>query len=119
MTPELQAVLKVARSVTPEELPQLLGELEQVRAVAWSRLAPPAPAKSQTRDELLDIEAAAARLGMSGSYLYRHHQTFPFTRKVGRALRFSSSGIDLYISESGVLTPRRRRAMVALEDKTK
>lgn len=119
MTPELQAVLNVARSLAPEELPRLLGELETVRAVAWSRLAPPAPANSQTRDEWLDVDAAASRLHMSACYLYRHHHIFPFTRKVGRSLRFSASGIESYISESGVLTPRRRRAMVALEDKAK
>jgi predicted DNA-binding transcriptional regulator AlpA len=117
--PELQAVLNVARSLAPEELPRFLGELETVRAVAWSRLTPPS-LNSQARDELLDVEAAANRLHMSASYLYRHHDIFPFTRKVGRSLRFSSAGIESYISESGVLTPRRRRAIVALvEDETK
>ena len=113
MTPELQAVLNVARSLTPDELPRLLGELETVRAVAWSRLSPPAPMIQQARDELLDVDAAAARLGMSASYLYRNHGKFPFSRRVGRSLRFSAEGIDSYIQESGVLTPRRRPAIVA------
>src|ERR1700693_1672335 len=109
MTPELPAVLNVARSLAPDELPRLLGELETVRAVAWSRLtAPAAPANQQSRSELLDVDEAAARLGMSASYLYRNHRRFAFSRRVGRSLRFSAEGIDSYIQESGprnVLTP--------------
>lgn len=117
MTNEVQAVLNVVRNLAPDDLPRLLGELETVRAVAWSRLtAPAAPAKRQAGDELLDVDGAAARLGMSASYLYRNHRRFSFSRRVGRALRFSSEGIDSYIQESGsrgVLTPRRQRTIVA------
>jgi len=113
VTNEVQAVLDVVRNLAPDDLPRLLGELETVRAVAWSRLTvPAAPAKQQERDELLDVKVTAARLHMSTSYLYRHHRQFSFTRKVGRSLRFSAEGINVYISESGVLTPRRRRAIV-------
>jgi predicted DNA-binding transcriptional regulator AlpA len=124
MTPELQAVLNVARNLTPEELPRLLGEIETVRAVAWSRLTlPAATGNQQVRDELLDVDAAASRLGMSASYLYRNHKRFSFSRRVGRSLRFSSEGIDGYIQESGVLTPKRRRTtftpVAQQEDKRK
>lgn len=107
MTPELQAVLNVARSLTADELPRLLGELETCRAVAWSRLSPPSPASQPVRDELLDVDAAAERLCMSASYLYRHHGKFPFSRRVGRSLRFSAEGINSYIQESEVLTRRQ------------
>ena len=122
MTPEIQAVLNVARNLAPDELPRLLGDLETVRAVAWSRLTRPAapaslsvPADRKMRDELLDVDKAAARLGMSAGYLYHNHKRFSFSRRVGRALRFSSEGIDSYIQESGprgVLTPRRPRTIV-------
>lgn len=117
-------MLNVARTLAPDELPRLLGELETVRAVAWSRLTvPAAPANQQTRDELLDVDAAADRLGMSASYLYRNHRKFSFSRRLGRSLRFSAEGIEGYISESGVLTPRRPRTIVTpvsqQEDKRK
>jgi len=120
MTPELQAVLEVARSLAPEELPRLLGELETVRAVAWSRLTAPAVAPKGA-DELLDIDAAATSLGISRSYLYRHHSQFPFSRRVGRSLRFSALGIQSYIEGAGVLTLRRRLATLipAAEAKAK
>lgn len=122
MKGELQAALDIARSLPADELPRFLGELETVRAVAWSRLSsPPAPASNGAADELLDVDAAAARLGISSSYLYRHHSQFPFSRRVGRTLRFSAFGIQSYIQCSGALTPRRRLATLipVAEEKAK
>lgn len=114
MIPELEAALKSARALASDQLPLFLGELETVRAVAWSRLTTTqAPTTQQSRDELLDVDQAAGRLGISASYLYRNHQRFPFSRRVGRSLRFSALGIDSYIQDSGALTPRRRGIMLA------
>jgi predicted DNA-binding transcriptional regulator AlpA len=112
MLPELDAVMSAARTLAPDELPRLLGDLETVRAVAWSRLTAPAPPTQRGRDELLDIEEAARRLGISASYLYRNHRRFTFSRRVGRSLRFSAEGIESYIQQSGVLTPRRKGAIL-------
>jgi predicted DNA-binding transcriptional regulator AlpA len=65
------------------------------RAVALA-LAPAAP---NTGDTLLDVAAAATKLGVSKSYLYRHASTLPFTVRVGRGLRFSVAGIERHIRE--------------------
>jgi predicted DNA-binding transcriptional regulator AlpA len=109
MITELETVLDRVRGLPTDELPRFLGDLETVRAVAWSRLtSPPHPAPENAADELLDVKAAAARLGISSSYLYRRHKQFPFTRRVGTALRFSSLGIQKFIDQSGILIPRRR-----------
>ncbi len=123
MTSELEAVLNRARALAADELPRFLGELETIRAVAWSRLTA-APAAKQASDELIDVEEAARRLGVSSSYLYRNHQQFPFSRRVGRSLRFSSQGLQNHIEQTGVLTPRRRGstltpAVLNQEDKRK
>ncbi len=48
-------------------------------------------------DRLLDVDAAAKRLGMSKDWLYRHARQLPFRVPQGRLLRFSSHGIDRYI----------------------
>jgi excisionase family DNA binding protein len=48
-------------------------------------------------EELLTVESAAERLGVSTDYVYRHAEQFPFTRHMGRKLVFSSLGIDEYI----------------------
>jgi predicted DNA-binding transcriptional regulator AlpA len=107
MIAELEAVLNRARTLAADELPRFLGELETIRAVAWSRLMA-APAAKQASDELITIEEAARRLGVSCSFLYRNHGQYAFSRRVGRSLRFSSQGIQSHIEHTGVLTPRRR-----------
>ena len=40
-------------------------------------------------DQLIDVKEAAGILGVKVRYLYEHHDQFPFTRRLGRQLRFS------------------------------
>lgn len=42
---------------------------------------------------LLDVRDVAARLRVSCDYVYRHARDWPFTRRVGRALRFEADGL--------------------------
>ena len=97
MRTELQSVLDSVRELALEQLPQLLGELETVRATALLKMSAPAPA--HTHDELLTVDQAAQRLGVSTDYLYRNAQQFPFTRHLGRNLRFSALGLDAYLAK--------------------
>src|SRR5262245_23792972 len=62
----------------------------QVRAAARSAEActPIAAASSTGSEALLDVREAAARLNLSVDWLYRHAKKLPFTRRVGRAVRF-------------------------------
>jgi predicted DNA-binding transcriptional regulator AlpA len=110
MRSELELILSAARTLAPEELPRLLGDLEEVRTTALARLgsigSPRAP------DALLNVDQAAKRLGVSAAYLYRNHRRFPFVRRMGRNLRFSSVGIDEYIRRISILTPKRNDAML-------
>jgi hypothetical protein len=71
-----------------------------------ARLIAPAPAQPAGADELLPIEEASRRMGVSKDYLYRHGAELPFTRRVGRKLLFSSLGIERYIQNDS-LTARR------------
>jgi predicted DNA-binding transcriptional regulator AlpA len=97
MKQELEHVLQAAQTLPAAALPELLGDLEQIRVTALARLTAPAPAASSP-DALLSVAEAAERLGMSTGYLYRHHADFPFTRRIGRSLLFSSAGIQTYLS---------------------
>jgi predicted DNA-binding transcriptional regulator AlpA len=54
------------------------------------RLAP-------TRDQLLDVREAAAKLCVTIDWLYRHHKRLPFVVRHGRPLRFSEAVIEDYI----------------------
>lgn len=49
-------------------------------------------------DQLVDIGKAAEILGVKTRYLYDRHHTFPFTRHVGRQLRFSLRGLQRYMA---------------------
>jgi predicted DNA-binding transcriptional regulator AlpA len=98
MRPELEPALTQARTLEPDELPRLLGDLEEIRTTALARLA--APIAAAPPDELLDVPEAAQRLSMSQDYLYRHHRQLPFTRRVGRKLLFSSAGIAAYLKRA-------------------
>jgi excisionase family DNA binding protein len=48
---------------------------------------------------LLTVDQAAAKLGVSRDWLYRHAPTLPYTVHLGRALRFSEAGIDRWIRQ--------------------
>lgn len=90
-----------------DRLPAVFGQLATLHATALLRLSTPTPA--QTPDELLTVDAAAVRLGMSKEYLYRHAKQFPFTRREGRSLRFSALGIQAHIGQKNILTARQHR----------
>ena len=49
-------------------------------------------------DQLVDINKAAEILDVKVRYLYEHHDRFPFTRRIGRHLRFSTRGIARYVA---------------------
>jgi predicted DNA-binding transcriptional regulator AlpA len=113
MIPEFEVLLRLARLLHQDDVPEFLGELERIRAIAWSRLTvPSAQVSASPDDELVGVKEASRRLGVSSSYLYQHHNSFPFTRRVGRSLRFSIKGIESYIQRTGVLTPRRHTAIL-------
>lgn len=107
MRQELQFLLRAAREVPAHELPGLLGEIEEIRYTALARLNAPAQALSAEPDQLLTISEAASRLNVSRDYLYRHGKELAFTRRMGRKLLFSNSGIEKYIRQHDGLTARR------------
>jgi hypothetical protein len=95
MRPTLQDALSEARDLPAEELPRLLGDLEEVRATAQARLL--APPSQTAPDEWLDIKQAGALLKVSEDYLYHNHARYPFTRRMGKRLLFSRSGIEKHM----------------------
>jgi hypothetical protein len=94
LKPELESLLELANITPREELAQLLGDLERIRVTVFVRLTAPRPGE---REELLSVQQAALRLHVSTNYMYRNHAKFPFTKREGRKLLFSSSGLNAYI----------------------
>jgi excisionase family DNA binding protein len=82
-------------------LPGFIAELAglQARAAARLRQADEGPEPSPCVDRLLDVREAAARLGMSADWLYRHRDKLPFARRVGRrAVRFSEVDLERWVA---------------------
>ena len=58
------------------------------------------PAGTQEADRLLTVNEAAAKLGMTKDWLYRHAKSLPFTVRPSRGrVRFSLRGIEKYIRQ--------------------
>lgn len=56
-------------------------------------------ARQGCSEPLLDVQAAAERLGMSADWLYRHARQLPFTRRVGRrAVKFDPEGLARWVA---------------------
>jgi predicted DNA-binding transcriptional regulator AlpA len=111
MRAELQYVLTAAKELPAEELPRLLGELEEIRCTAMARLTAPTLTPQQS-DELLNTAEAAQRLGISKDFLYRNHRDFSFTRRVGRRLLFSALGIEKYIKQQVRIDSKAARTYI-------
>jgi hypothetical protein len=92
----LESLLELANVTPPDELAQLLGDLERIRVTVFARLTTPRTAE---KEELLSAQQAAPKLHVSANYMYRNHAKFPFTRREGRKLLFSSSGLNAYLKK--------------------
>lgn len=88
------------KAVPIEAVPELRAELARLDSLLLTRLFSPGNAdveQSAEGDRLLSAREAAAKLGASADYLYRHSRNLPFTVRVGRKLRFSEAGIERFI----------------------
>lgn len=94
-TTMLAAAAEAIRDADADELPAIVGELEALKAVAWSRmLAPPPPARDEGGDQNVSADEAARRLGLSKDWLYKHADALPFAVKIGRRVLFSARGLE-------------------------
>jgi len=108
MRQELEIALSRAQTLPPEELPSFLGALEEVRTTALARLSAPVPFKTAPNRELpevLDVDQAAAYIGMSRKWIYRHYEIIPHIRVgFGRKprLKFRRRDLDAWLEEHRV-----------------
>ena len=94
--PAVEALEALARTAPIEGLPDLIAQVEGLKARLYARLsAPSTPATP--KDRLLNIKEAAEKLCRSTDWLYRHGGELPFVVRDGRLLRFSEHGIEEYI----------------------
>ena len=95
--PVVEALEAVARTSPVDCLPDLIAQVEGLKARLYARLSGPSLTPAATRDRLLNVKEAAQKLGRSTDWLYRHGSELPFIVRDGRLLRFSEQGIEEYI----------------------
>lgn len=87
--------------IPPATAAALLGRLAGLQPVLLARaLAPAGGGNSDgapVEDRLLSVKEAAAQLGHSEDWLYRHAKKLPFTVRTGRDVRFSAAGLARWI----------------------
>lgn len=95
--PSLAEVLEDPARV--EELPAEAARALLVRLMALQPLLVTRALAGPTTaaDRLLTPGEAAAKLGQSLSWVYKHAATLPFTVRNGRALRFSEASLEAWI----------------------
>jgi excisionase family DNA binding protein len=73
--------------------------LEQCATEMSTALADQAdqPAPPPTEEQLLTAKEVAERLGMKKRWVYRNADRFPFTRHLGRSVRFSEAGLSQWL----------------------
>jgi len=95
--PLLTALEQAVQSLSASEIPALLGELERVKAIGWSRmLTGPASMKCEA-EELLTMAEAAIRLSIPESRAYElaRQKKLPAVR-IGKYVRVSVQALAEY-----------------------
>jgi predicted DNA-binding transcriptional regulator AlpA len=116
-----QALAALVESATQDELPTLAADLARALGVVLAKTATAGPQMAHSPPEiasgLLNVEEAAERLGVATAWLYRHHKSLPFTRKLGhRTLRFDSRALQRWAdTQSGAIGVARSAAHPRLD----
>jgi excisionase family DNA binding protein len=98
MRRELESALSHAHSLAAAELPRFLGELEEIRAIAFARLIAPNVPPAQPDEELLDISEAARRLNLSRTTLYALIGRGELkSRTIGRRRMILRAALDAFV----------------------
>ena len=76
--------------------------LDVVKSILAARLsARNGTGHADSGDRWLTAEEVAQRTDFSVDYIYRHAGRFPFTRRQGRTLRFSETGLVRWMARQG------------------
>ena len=115
MTPEALATLlsdpSRADALPRDEVPELLGRVEQLRAVLWAKLTRPESTNGATTqrsdiekasgDRMLAAAEVAEMIGTDTRYVYRHADGWPFTRRLSKGtVRFSEKGLHCWLDRT-------------------
>lgn len=98
MRRELESVLVQVQTLPCAELPRLVGELEELKFMAFARLVAPAAPPAQPDGELVDLREAARRLNLSRTTLYALIGRGELkSRTIGRRRMIPRGALDAFV----------------------
>jgi len=100
---DLAAHPELMNALAPEQAGELLAQLVTLQAPLLARALIARGARDP--DELLTVDVAAQRLGLSVGWVYHHAKTLPFTVHLGRQVRFSARRLEAYIAARAIGRP--------------
>ena len=88
----------------PTEVPEeriipMMAHLAAIQTALTARLLARDKKTVHSDDRLLTVKEAATKLQTSKDWIYRNCSDLPFVVRIGKSLRFSELGIDLWIRE--------------------
>jgi predicted DNA-binding transcriptional regulator AlpA len=85
-----------------KDCPAIIGYLEQLKALAWSRInaiqaLSPAPTQP-LHERYLSVKEVAERFHVSDKWLYRHKKNMPHSQPTKKTLRFPEGPIQRWFA---------------------
>ncbi|HVO13316.1 MAG TPA: helix-turn-helix domain-containing protein [Vicinamibacteria bacterium] len=84
----------IAKAATPQERAALLVQVAARLAALGAGMVETASATAPAEDQQLSVQQAAARIGVSTSYVYHNAKRLPGVARIGRRLVISARACD-------------------------
>lgn len=97
---DISSLLKDASrigQIPASQIPALLTQLSSLQTAIASRLIVNDEEAADDADQMLTVEEAAARLGVSADWVYRRSKSLPFIVRFGRNVRCSARELDRFL----------------------
>jgi len=84
----------------PSACPDLLGELERLKALLWGRMlkTESAPVAGSDNGRYLTVQEVVTRFGVTDRWLYRHKSQMPHSQPSRKVLLFPEQAITKWIA---------------------
>jgi len=84
----------------PNAYPQMLGELERLKALLWGRMlqTESAPVPQPDNVRYLTVQEVVSRFGVTERWLYRHKRQMPHSQPSRKVLLFPEHAITKWIA---------------------
>ncbi len=83
--------------ISDDTIVPVMNHLAALQSALAARLLARNAKPAEADDHLLTIDQAALKLQTSKDWIYRNSQNLPFVVRIGKNLRFSENGIELWI----------------------